>query len=181
MAHIHTEPGQHDLTASAYIIRDDGNEPVVLLHRHKKLGKFFQFGGHVELDETPWQSIIRELVEEAGYTAEQLKILQPFDRILPDSAVATQHPYPLLFLTVPYGGISDTHFHTDISFCFVVNAPPLGDPQDGESADIQKFNRSQLFDLDDTQIIENVKQACLLALDVYGGSWRLYPVTHWKY
>lgn len=38
MAHIHTKPGQHDLTASAYIIRDDGNEPVVLLHRHKKLG-----------------------------------------------------------------------------------------------------------------------------------------------
>lgn len=53
MPHIHTEPGQHDHTASAYIVRLDEAEPALILHRHKILGQYLQFGGHVELDENP--------------------------------------------------------------------------------------------------------------------------------
>jgi hypothetical protein len=49
MAHIHTEPGQHDFTASAFIIRldrlDERGQPKLLLHKHKKLHKLLQFGG----------------------------------------------------------------------------------------------------------------------------------------
>ena len=45
MAHIHTEPGQHDFTASAFIIRTDTPEPKLLLHRHKLVGKYLQIGG----------------------------------------------------------------------------------------------------------------------------------------
>lgn len=36
MLHIHTQPGQHDHTVSAYIIRYINDEPYLLLHRHKK-------------------------------------------------------------------------------------------------------------------------------------------------
>ena len=36
MPHINTKPGQHDFTASAFIVRLDRSEPQVLLHLHKK-------------------------------------------------------------------------------------------------------------------------------------------------
>ena len=66
MAHIHTQPGQHDHTASAYIIRTDLDTPRIMLHLHRKIGKYLQFGGHVELNETPWQAVVHELREESG-------------------------------------------------------------------------------------------------------------------
>ena len=67
MPHIHTAPNQHDMTVSAYIILRDGEDLKCLVHLHKKVGKLMQIGGHIELDETPWQSVVHELFEESGY------------------------------------------------------------------------------------------------------------------
>src|SRR5437879_1527745 len=94
MPHIHTKPGQHDHTASAYIVRIDGKEPKILLHKHKKSGKYQQFGGHIELDETPWQAVLHEIKEESGYDAKQLMLLQPKER-LKSLGDADQHPVPV--------------------------------------------------------------------------------------
>ena len=76
MAHIHTEPGQHDHTVSVYLVLLDGKTPEILLHLHKKYRRLMQFGGHVELNEDPWQAIIHELEEETRYVISELKILQ---------------------------------------------------------------------------------------------------------
>jgi 8-oxo-dGTP pyrophosphatase MutT (NUDIX family) len=76
MAHIHTEPNQHDFTASAFIVRDDMDEPRVLLHMHRKLGRLLQPGGHIELHEHPWDSIAHELQEETGYMLADVEVLQ---------------------------------------------------------------------------------------------------------
>ena len=51
MGHIHTDPGQHDLTVSAFIVRESDGRPLLLVHRHKSLALLLQPGGHVELDE----------------------------------------------------------------------------------------------------------------------------------
>lgn len=91
MPHIHTQPGQHDHTASAFIIRTDGTEPRILFHMHKKIKKLMQPGGHVELHETPWQAVVHEIEEEAGYEISQLKILQP-KNYLQKPADATLNP-----------------------------------------------------------------------------------------
>ncbi len=54
MSHIHTNTGEHDFCASGSIVRLDSTDvPKILLHKHKKLGVFIQFGGHVELNENP--------------------------------------------------------------------------------------------------------------------------------
>ena len=71
MPHIHTLPGEHDATASAYIVRTDLGEPAIMLHRHKKLDTMLQFGGHVELHENPLEAIAHELREESGYDFRQ--------------------------------------------------------------------------------------------------------------
>lgn len=63
MAHIHE---RIDFTASVYIVRDG----KILLHWHKKLGRWLQPGGHIELDEDPNQAAIREVKEETGLDVE---------------------------------------------------------------------------------------------------------------
>lgn len=63
MAHIHEKI---DFTASVFIV----HEGKVLLHLHKKLNKWLQPGGHVELDEDPNQAALREAKEETGLDIE---------------------------------------------------------------------------------------------------------------
>src|SRR3712207_4516473 len=98
MPHIHTQPGEHDFTASGFIIRTDLEEPKIILHMHKKLGVYLQFGGHVETREDPWQAVTHELREESGYDMDQLKVLQPRDSIKRLSGIKL-HPTPFYLNT----------------------------------------------------------------------------------
>lgn len=53
------------VTASAIVIGPRG----VLLHRHKRLGRWLQPGGHVDPGEDPQHTALRETYEETGITA----------------------------------------------------------------------------------------------------------------
>ncbi len=59
MTHIHEKI---DFTASVYIV----HENKVLLHLHQKTNLWLPPGGHVELDEDPNETAIREAKEECG-------------------------------------------------------------------------------------------------------------------
>lgn len=156
MAHIHTNPGEHDLTASAFVIRDDFPEPRLLLHMHKKLHVLLQPGGHVELGENPWQAIEHELREESGYTFNDLELLQPKDRLRSLSG-AQFHPVPVVLNTHNFDP-EGVHKHTDISFAFLAHAEPSLLPADGESVDMRWLSSEQLIQLPSTEIIENVRE-----------------------
>lgn len=178
MAHIHTQPGQHDHTASAYIVRTDFDEPKIMLHLHRKIGKYLQFGGHVELHETPWQAVVHELREESGYDIDQLRILQPPARIknLSDAVI---HPHPAAHSTHPFGGGTD-HFHTDIGYAVITNQPPRHAPEDGESTTIRLLTRAELAATNDNEVPDNVKQIGLFILDHCLSHWEAIPVTEFK-
>lgn len=168
MPHIHTEPGQHDLTASAFIIRTDGDEPRAMLHKHRLLDMYLQFGGHVELHENPWQAITHELKEEAGYDLSQLKLLQPKER-LQNSATSILHPYPAMLQTHPFGDMD--HKHTDIGFAFVADQPPRHKPEKGESTEFLLLSATDLKKLKDEQIPKNVRLTFLFILDTCLPKW----------
>jgi 8-oxo-dGTP pyrophosphatase MutT (NUDIX family) len=51
------------VTGSAIVLDDGGR---VLLHRHKRLGRWLQPGGHLDPGELPWQAAVRETQEETG-------------------------------------------------------------------------------------------------------------------
>lgn len=142
MGHIHSEPGQHDHTVSIYIARTDFDDPKMMLHLHKKVKKYAQFGGHVELDETPWQTTIHEMREETGYDLKQVQLLQPLERMTSITG-AVLHPQPVAHATMGYptqGG----HFHTDSVYAFTADSAPLHSPEEGESMDIQLFTRAEI-------------------------------------
>ncbi|HEU4522119.1 MAG TPA: NUDIX domain-containing protein [Thermoanaerobaculia bacterium] len=51
------------VTASAFIVDDAAR---LLLHHHRRLGRWLQMGGHVEPGETPAGAALREGMEESG-------------------------------------------------------------------------------------------------------------------
>lgn len=175
MAHIHTKPGEHDQTASAFIFRLDGSEPRVILHHHKKLKTLLQFGGHIEIQETPWQAVAHEITEESGYEFDQLRLMQPKNRLRTLDDV-TLHPLPATEFTHAF---SPTHNHTDRSYIFVTREEPRRAVAKGESQDIRLFTRAQLLALTSTEILQNVQEVCLYAMDHCLNSplWETVPVT----
>ena len=177
MPHIHNNPGEHDATASAFIVRTDLGQPAIMLHRHKKLGKLLQFGGHVELDENPLQAIAHELLEESGYTLDQLLLLQPKQRIMHLTG-STLHPTPACFSTHNFPGLD--HYHTDTSFAFVAQEPPKHAVGTGESKDIMTYTASQLETLSEKEIILNVKEIALFVLRQCFVDWERVPATSWQ-
>ncbi len=140
MPHIHTEPGQHDITASALIVRMVDDEPRVLVHMHRKHGKLMQLGGHVEIDETPWQTLGHELKEEGGYDIADLKVLQPFERPL-EVRGAVVHPVPVLSNT---HSVNQDHYHSDYCYAFVADKLPTSSPAEGESTDLRWLTLHEL-------------------------------------
>lgn len=52
------------VTASAVVL--DPNTGRVLLHLHRRLGRWLQPGGHVEAGERPEDAAVRETIEETG-------------------------------------------------------------------------------------------------------------------
>ena len=87
MPHLHTQPHGHDVTISAWILRQFPSDGVrrqqwkALVHKHRKMNLWIQPGGHVEHTENPWQALAHELHEETGYSIDQLSVLQPWDRL----------------------------------------------------------------------------------------------------
>ena len=150
MPHIHTQPGQHDNTATGYIIRLDGDQPRALLHMHKKLGKLMPPGGHIELDETPWAALAHELREEAGYDLSQMRVLQPKLRLRQaDVTGVTLHPQPVLMNT---HDITPEHYHSDICYELTVTDEPRHPLAEGESTDVRWLTRGEVAALPDGQI-----------------------------
>lgn len=174
MPHIHTNKDQHDLTVTAYILRVDGFEPKALLHMHRKLNVLLPIGGHVELDETPWQTMAHELTEESGYKLEELALLQPKSRIKKMTKVV-QHPYPLSMNT---HSIPGDHFHSDIEYVFVADSDPAGEADEGESLDLRWINRTELDQLSGEEIFDNTREAYQFVFDEALSNWEKVPTNH---
>jgi 8-oxo-dGTP pyrophosphatase MutT (NUDIX family) len=175
MPHIHTKPGQHDLTTTAFIIRTDGDEAYGLLHRHKKLDMLLPVGGHVELDETPWAAIIHEVREESGYEISQLDILQPQERITRMDGVKI-HPVPLFLQTHEFKK-DEGHSHVDIGFLFITNQLPAKLPGDGESSDLIWLNAEEL-DARRHEMPADIAQIYEFSFDIALPRWeRVSPET----
>ncbi len=116
MAHIHEKI---DFTASVFIV----HEGKVFLHLHKKLGKWLQPGGHIELDEGPLEAAIREVKEETGFDIELIGGSQ-----LPELKNESSDILPPKFLN--RHAFNETHEHIDFTYFGKVVGGTLR-PEDG--------------------------------------------------
>jgi 8-oxo-dGTP pyrophosphatase MutT (NUDIX family) len=173
MPHIHTKVGEHDHTVSAYVFRTDFAEPKIMLHLHRKLHSYMQFGGHIELNEHPTEALAHELLEESGYVLEQMRILQPKDRI-EKLTLSVVHPQPVVHSTHSLG---KEHFHTDSAYALITDQSPQASSADDESKDIKLFTRSELVALSNDKIVENVREIALFIFDECLDTWEKIPAT----
>jgi len=102
------------VTGSA-IVMDGGGR--VLLHRHKRLARWLQPGGHLDAGELPWQAAVRETCEETGLTA--------------------RHPGAgerLIHVNVHEGPRG--HVHLDLRYLLLASSDDAFAPGPGESRDV---------------------------------------------
>lgn len=147
MPHIHTAPGEHDHTVSAFIINPV--EQKVLLHIHKIVGKWLQPGGHIETSESPWETLTHELVEETGYEIYRLTLLQYVPHI--PGLQETVQPLPLVTRTHAYTPDFD-HTHIDSAYGFLTTENPTLPLAPGESEVFNWFTIEDLQNLPENQI-----------------------------
>jgi len=106
MAHIHDKI---DFVATAYVVYKD----KVLLHLHKKLKIWIGVGGHIELDEDPNQTIIREVKEEAGL---DVTILDPHKTLVTLKDYVEKQRGLISPVSMNIHSITDTHEHIDLVY-----------------------------------------------------------------
>jgi 8-oxo-dGTP pyrophosphatase MutT (NUDIX family) len=96
-----------DFTVAVFVVW----QAQVLLHKHRKLGKWLPPGGHIDPNELPDEAATREVLEEAGVKIQLMasdKLEYLFESELPRQ------------LTRPRGiqleGISEGHEHIDLIY-----------------------------------------------------------------
>lgn len=103
----HYDPGH--ITGSAWILSP--NRDVVLLTHHRKLDRWFQLGGHLELGEGPMEGAIREAHEESG---------------LARVTLASHAIFDIDVHLIPARRDMPAHLHHDIRYLFTADpADPL--------------------------------------------------------
>src|ERR1700686_4071276 len=108
-AHPPSAPGEilRHFTVAVFVV----HRGRVLLHFHRKLGKWLPPGGHIEDNELPDEAAVREVFEETGVRARLvggrgLPIDEPRQLVLP-AGVQLEHMYPghehvdLVYFAVP--------------------------------------------------------------------------------
>ena len=138
-------------TATVLIVH--GNR--VLLHRHKKFGSLLPVGGHIDRDELPEETALREAKEEAGLAIE---LYNPDPATVPDKRLLIRPVHMLLI------NINEFHQHIDFLFYARAQTDQLA-PLDGESDQLFWLTRDEVLG---AKMPENVRILALEALEILG-------------
>ncbi len=133
------DAGPTHVTASAVVVGRRG----ILLHRHRRLGRWLQPGGHLDPAEEPAAAAVRECAEETGLTARH-----------PDSGPVLLH--------LDVHGAADGHVHLDLRYLLVgPDAPPAPGP--GESQEVAWYGWDEAVALADEALVGALAAARRLA------------------
>ena len=115
------------------------NEDAILLVRERADGKWTLPGGWVDVNESPSESVVREVFEESGYQTKALKLLACYDRNRHPHPPHPYHVYKLFFHCEIVGGSPSTSYETDGVDFFKQDAIPELSTGRVTSAQIDRF------------------------------------------
>lgn len=132
------------MTATGFVLNPERSKLLLVLHN--RLGRWLPPGGHVEMNEAPSHTAIREVFEETGIVAHHRQ-----DSLLDLKLTATdewQLPNPLATSAqVIHGGDSQLdckHVHIDMLFELGVSYEDAPQADVSEVADAQWFEKAQI-------------------------------------
>ena len=113
-------------TGSALVVNADGSR--ALLHHHRKLDRWLQFGGHCDGDEDVLRVAQREALEESGIAG---------------LIVASARPFDLDIHEIPARKDEPTHWHYDVRYVLIA---PEGAVHTGstESNELRWFTADEM-------------------------------------
>jgi 8-oxo-dGTP pyrophosphatase MutT (NUDIX family) len=151
-------------TATAFII--DSRNRVLLLW-HKRMQRWMPPGGHIDPDELPEDTAVRECKEETGLDIEIVSDEQTdvFDD--PGEGRMLKKPFAMLLEEIPASDIRNEPAHQHMDFLF--RARPIDETQsliiaEREADHLRWFTREEVEALDATEIFVNVKRTMLEVL-----------------
>ncbi len=113
-------------TGSSLVVSSDGRR--VLLHHHRKLDRWLQFGGHCDGDENVLRVAQRETYEESGIEGLILASSRPFDLDI--------HP-------IPERDSEPAHWHYDVRYVLIAPEGALYQAS-SESLELRWFHAEDL-------------------------------------
>jgi 8-oxo-dGTP pyrophosphatase MutT (NUDIX family) len=146
----------HHYVATAYVV----NDGAVLLHEHDGLGMWLPPGGHVDREEPPHETALRETREETGL---DVTIVGPEGDLSSDTVQQLPQPRNVLLEDINVHDGAVGHRHVDFVYYARADRREI-DPDPGEqpAADWTWFDRDELAqeaDRLEPDVIENARRA----------------------
>lgn len=148
-------------TATTYVV----NDGATLLHRHRGLEMWLPPGGHVDRDELPHETALRETREETGL---EVDLVAEVDDITSDTVEPLPKPRHVQLADVNIHGDTVGHQHVDLVY-YARSGSRVVDPDDGEveAGDWEWFTPGGL-DGDD-RLAPDVREIGQRAIEAVGG------------
>lgn len=151
-----------DFTATTFVVDHD----CTLLLLHRKLGKWFPPGGHIDAHELPHEAALREVREETGLEVALLSTARQLGPVL-----VLPQPVCILLETISVG-----HEHIDLIYFARVVGGTLT-PSEREAQHARWFSWEELAA---EQIAEDIRVLGRQAIEaVRGGKWESGKVGKW--
>lgn len=137
---------KREFISTVYIVRDG----KVLLTFNTNVNKFIPLGGHIEENELPCGSVIREAKEESGFDIQLVNAREIKNRDL------TQP------LAIGLDRIKPDHHHINISYIGKITGGEQLKESD-EGTELKWFSPEELKNL---ETMENIKEEALKAIEI---------------
>jgi len=136
-----------EFLSTVYIVR----ERNVLFTFNKKVEKFIPLGGHIEPNELPCESVIREAKEESGFDIRLVEVPGWKHKNLPQN------------LDIQLDEIKPDHHHINISYVGEVIGGEMLDESD-EGTELRWFSSEELKE--SSEVFENTREKAFRAIEI---------------
>lgn len=141
-----------EFLSTVFIVKED----KVLLTWNKKVKTWIPLGGHIEPNEMPCSSVIREAKEESGLDIEIVS--SPYDNSSTRNMLQPVH--------VHLDNVKDDHKHINLIYFGIVKGGELMEESD-EQTPLKWFSKE---DLDKEELLPNIKEWALDAMNQLSGN-----------